>query len=266
MKKSFWRVGLLVVAAIVVAGAGPLDASAAANRGNARRPYGVITGTVLDASGQPLAGALVKVLRDGAGQIVSESKSAADGSFIARVAPGRYLLRALAEGFNPATFTAVEIGPSTELVYRFNLQPAGEGRTTAERRPDRDDPKFKLRSQHARRSIFHGVEGEDETVEAAVAAIEEAEGEETAAALDEEGFAVGDGNDDERARAHAHAGLRRDLLRLFRQPARGQLRGGQLRARRAGQPRVRSDLRGSARRVRAPRSDRALPRRTRATA
>ena len=199
MKKSFWRVGLLVVAAIVVAGAGPLDASAAANRGSTRRPYGVITGTVLDGRGQPLAGALVKVLRDGAGQIVSESKSAADGSFIARVAPGRYLLRALAEGFNPATFTAVEIGPSTELVYRFNLQPAGEGRTTAERRPDRDDPKFKLRSQHARRSIFHGVEGEDETVEAAVAAIEEAEGDETAAALDEEGFAVGDGNDEERA-------------------------------------------------------------------
>ncbi len=130
------------------------------------------------------------------GQIVSESKSAADGSFIARVAPGRYLLRALAEGFNPATFTAVEIGPSTELVYRFNLQPAGEGRTTAERRADRNDPKFKLRSQHARRSIFHAGEGSDETVEAAIEAIEAAEeAQEHGEALGDDAAVAVDGDD-----------------------------------------------------------------------
>jgi hypothetical protein len=195
MRKSFWRVGLLFVAALAVTEASLLDASAA-NRN--RRPYGVITVTVLDGSGKPLAGELVKVMRDGANQIVSESQSAADGSFIARVVPGRYLLRALAEGFNPATFTAIEVGPSTELVYRFNLQPTGEGRTTPERRADRNDPKFKLRSQQARRSIFHAGDGADETVEAALGAIEEAEAaEENADTFGEE---TGDATDEDSAR------------------------------------------------------------------
>ena len=53
---------------------------------------------------------------------------------------------ALADGFTPATFTSVQVAPSTELVYRFNLQPAGEGRTAPERRADRNDPKFRIRA------------------------------------------------------------------------------------------------------------------------
>jgi hypothetical protein len=173
MRKTIWRVGVLLIATFAVAEAATLAAPMSASRG--RRPYGTISGTVLDSRGNPLAGALVKVLKDGVGQVVSESTSSEDGSFIARVAPGRYLLSALAKGFNPATFTAVDVGASSELVYRFNLQPAGEGRTTAERRSDRNDPKFKLRSQQARRSVFHAKEGGDDTVEAAIAQIEEEE-------------------------------------------------------------------------------------------
>lgn len=139
----------------------------------AARKLGTVSGTVRDSKGQPLAGALIKLLRDGAEQVVKETRSSADGSFAARIAPGRYVLSAIAEGFNSVTFTAVEVSPSAELVYRFNLVPLGQGRTVPERRADRNDPKWRLRAAQIHRSIFQANEDEDSTV-AAVAADEAA--------------------------------------------------------------------------------------------
>src|SRR5205085_344718 len=133
--------------------------------GGARRSsLGTISGAVLDRAGNPVAGALVKILRDGFNEVVKETKSASDGTFAARVTPGRYLIRALADGFTPATFSSVEVSPATELVYRFNLQPVGEGNTRPERRADRNNPKFRIRAAQARRSIFNASGAEDETV------------------------------------------------------------------------------------------------------
>src|SRR5919199_715688 len=140
--------------------------------GNARR-LGTISGTVRDQRGQPLAGALVQLLREGAKDIVKQTRSGVDGSFIARVAPGRYVLSAIAEGFDGVTFTAVQVNPSAELIYRFNLVPLGQGRTVPERRADRNDPKWRLRAAQASRSIFQAQEGADTTV----AAVEEAQAE-----------------------------------------------------------------------------------------
>jgi hypothetical protein len=162
MRKTYWRTCLILLAALTLSGeSGAASAFASGDGESTRRSsFGVISGTVLDSRGNPVAGALVKVLRDGLNEVVRETKSGADGSFSARVTPGRYLLRALAEGFTPATFSSVQISSSTELVYRFNLQPAGEGRTTPERRADRNDPKFRIRASQTRRSIFHA--GEDE--------------------------------------------------------------------------------------------------------
>jgi len=164
MRKFYWRTGLVLFAALVFAESGAPRASAAAPGGERHSSLGTISGTVLDSRGNPVAGALVKILRDGFNEVVKETKSAADGSFAARVTPGRYLVRALADGFTPATFTSVQVAPSTELVYRFNLQPAGEGRTAPERRADRNDPKFRIRAAQASRSIFNASEGEDATV------------------------------------------------------------------------------------------------------
>lgn len=164
MRKFYWRIGLVLLAALTLAGAGVPRAFAAAGGGERRSSLGTISGTVLDSRGNPVAGALVKILRDGFNEVVKETKSAADGSFVARVTPGRYLVRALADGFTPATFTSVQVAPSTELVYRFNLQPVGEGRTAPERRADRDNPKFRIRAAQARRSIFNAGGAEDETV------------------------------------------------------------------------------------------------------
>lgn len=166
MRKTYWRTSLALLAALVLSGeAGMANVFASVEGENTRRSsFGVISGTVLDSRGNPVAGALVKVLRDGLNEVVRETKSAADGSFSARVTPGRYLLRALAEGFTPATFSSVQISSSTELVYRFNLQPAGEGRTTPERRADRNDPKFRIRASQTRRSVFHAGEGDEAVV------------------------------------------------------------------------------------------------------
>lgn len=176
MRKIYWRLSLVLLAGLVLA-EGSSTAAYAAGNGGRRTGLGTITGTVRDPSGNPLGGALITVLRDGANEVVRQTRSAADGTFATRVTPGRYLLRALAEGFNPATFTAVEITPSSELVYRFHLEPAGQGRTTPERRPDRNDPKFKLRAAQRQRSIFQMEEGEDATVSAALASAAEAEAE-----------------------------------------------------------------------------------------
>ena len=150
--------GLLALVALVLCEAG---GATVVHGANTARRFGTITGSVRDQRGNPLAGALVMVLRDGAEEIVKQTKSAPDGSFTARIVPGRYILRAVAEGFNSATFSAVQINPAAELVYRFNLEPAGQGRTVAERRPDRRDPKFAMRANQIRRSIFnHGEDSE----------------------------------------------------------------------------------------------------------
>ncbi|HEX8353200.1 MAG TPA: carboxypeptidase-like regulatory domain-containing protein [Pyrinomonadaceae bacterium] len=174
MRKFNWRIFPALFAALALA-AGYAEGATAS--GGARRAgsLGTISGAVLDAKGNPVSGALVKILRDGFNEVVKETKSAADGTFAARVTPGRYLIRALADGFTPATFSSVQVSPSTELVYRFNLQPAGEGNTTPERRADRHDPKFRIRAAHARRSIFNAGDAEDETVRQVLEELEAAE-------------------------------------------------------------------------------------------
>ena len=198
MRKFNWRIFPLLLAtlSVVAAGGGTQQARGAEPPGGARRgsSLGTISGAVLDRAGNPVAGALVKILRDGFNEVVKETKSAADGTFAARVTPGRYLIRALAEGFTPATFSSVEVSPATELVYRFNLQPAGEGNTRPERRADRNDPKFRIRAAHARRSVFNAGDAEDETVRRV---LEEMEEEERVADAEEE-LALSDASQEEK--------------------------------------------------------------------
>ncbi len=178
MRKFNWRIFPVLLAAlsVVAADGGAQRAWGAEPSGGERRSsLGTISGAVLDRAGNPVAGALVKILRDGFNEVVKETKSASDGSFAARVIPGRYLIRAVADGFTPATFSSVEVSPATELVYRFNLQPVGSGNTRPERRADRDDPKFRIRAAHARRSVFNAGDAEDETVRRVLEELEEDE-------------------------------------------------------------------------------------------
>jgi hypothetical protein len=140
-----------------------------------------ITGTVRDNKGTPLAGAVIQLVREGAKAIVKQTRSAADGSFSARIPAGRYSLKAIADGFGEVLFPSVTVSPSEEISYRFNLEPVGSGRTLVEQRPDRDSAKWKLRAAHSTRSIFQADEGENPTIAAVEASQESA----NAATMDE---------------------------------------------------------------------------------
>src|SRR5258706_13369865 len=125
-----------------------------------------ITGAVTDNKGNPVSGALISLLREGASKVIKQTRTDAAGRFRARIAPGRYGIRAIAAGFNEVVFASVEVRASQELVYRFNLEPIGSGKTLPERRRDRDDVKWVLRSAQTRRSIFQAQEGEDADMQA----------------------------------------------------------------------------------------------------
>ena len=127
-----------------------------------------ITGSVKDDKGNPLAGAIVSLLKDGANVVIKETRTNNDGRFMAKIAPGRYSIRAIAEGFTAVAFASVEVRASQELIYRFNLEPIGSGKTLPERRKDREDVRWILRSAQTRRSIFQVQEGDDEDIRAAL--------------------------------------------------------------------------------------------------
>ncbi len=140
-----------------------------ASAGQAAAPsksLATITGTVKDHKGNPLVGAVVSLLREGAKQAAKEARTDEKGNFIAKVLPGKYGIKAIAAGFSEVVFSSVEVRASQELVYRFNLEPVGYGNTLPERRRDRDDVKWTLRSSQPKRSIFQIDEGEDATVAA----------------------------------------------------------------------------------------------------
>jgi Carboxypeptidase regulatory-like domain len=170
MKKALgFGLSLLMVSAVVALGSPPTPPG--------KGTLATIAGSVKDNKGNPLAGALVSLVREGATKVIRETRTAADGSFITTIAPGRYGIRAVAAGFSEVVFSAVEVRASQELIYRFNLEPVGSGKTLPERRKDRDDVKWTLRSAQTRRSIFQAQEGEDETLQAvadAESAVEEA--------------------------------------------------------------------------------------------
>jgi hypothetical protein len=151
----------LSLLALVSLSAGSIEA------GSSSKTLATISGIVTDNKGNPLAGALVSLLREGAvKQTVKHTLTDRQGRFIAKVTPGRYGIKAIATGFNEVAFNAVDVQASQELVYKFNLEPVGYGNTLPERRRDRDDVKWTLRSAQTRRSIFQVQEGEDPTVRA----------------------------------------------------------------------------------------------------
>jgi len=156
----------LALVSLVIGMAGVAQAAPA-------KSLGTVTGTVKDNKGNPLAGALVSLLREGAKQVAKEARTDDKGNFIAKVVPGRYGIRAIAQGFNEVVFSSVEVRASQELVYRFNLEPMGYGKTLPERRRDREDVKWTLRSTQNRRSIFQMEEGDDATVRAVADAEEQ---------------------------------------------------------------------------------------------
>ena len=140
--------------------------------GKGVRGLATITGTVRDNKGLPLAGAVIQLIREGANQLIKQTRTAADGSFSARIPAGRYSLKAVADGFGEVLFSSVQVSPSAEIAYRFNLEPTGSGRTVVDQHKDRDNIKWTLRAIQGRRSIFQANEGDDSTIAATEGAAE----------------------------------------------------------------------------------------------
>lgn len=166
MKRVFTVVFAAVVfSAFTIADAAPLTAG--------KKTLATIAGSVNDTKGNPVAGALVSLLKEGVKEAAKQVTTDAAGKFSTRIAPGRYGIRAIAQGFNEVVFSSFEVRASQELVYRFNLEPVGTGKTLPEQRRDRDDVKWTLRSSQTKRSIFQAQEGESGDIESIAAASSE---------------------------------------------------------------------------------------------
>ncbi|CAN5254000.1 hypothetical protein BH20ACI1_BH20ACI1_27000 [soil metagenome] len=143
---------------------------------------GIIKGIVRDKSGNPIADAYVSIFRNGTSNLLKQVRSAADGSFLAKIIPGTYTVLAVAEGFNPVTISEVEVDRSAEITYKFKLERSGGGNTLPEKRLDRNSSKWRIRSAQANRSIYQNKEGDAPIDENAVAESDEiSDGEEDTA-------------------------------------------------------------------------------------
>ncbi len=121
---------------------------------------GIIKGIVRDNSGNPIADAYVSIFRAGTSNLLKQVRSAADGSFLAKIIPGTYTVLAVAEGFNPITLSEVEVNRSAELTYKFKLERSGSGNTLPEKQIDRNSSKWRIRSAQMNRSIYQNKEGD----------------------------------------------------------------------------------------------------------
>ncbi|MEP6704757.1 MAG: carboxypeptidase regulatory-like domain-containing protein [Acidobacteriota bacterium] len=149
---------LVMVVAMVSAGHAATTASSTVTLERSSANLGTIKGMVRDAGGNPIADATVAIFK--ASRVLKQVRSAADGSFIAKILPGTYTLFAVAEGFNPVTLADIEIDGASQLVYGFKLERAGSGNTLPEKRLDRNNPKWVIRSAQTSRSIYQNTEGE----------------------------------------------------------------------------------------------------------
>jgi len=98
MRKAFKFSAPLVAIAVM------LMTTASSAYGKGPRGLATVSGTVRDHRGLPLSGALIQIIREGAKKVVTEARTAADGSFSAKIPAGRYSLKAVASGFSEVLF------------------------------------------------------------------------------------------------------------------------------------------------------------------
>jgi hypothetical protein len=120
---------------------------------------GIIKGIVRDESGSPIADAYVSIFRVGTSKLLKQVRSAADGSFLAKIIPGTYTILAIAQGFNSVTLGEVEVNRAAELSYGFKLERSGSGNTLPEKRLDRNSSKWRIRAAQNQRSIYQNQDG-----------------------------------------------------------------------------------------------------------
>lgn len=162
---------VMVLSLMTVAGIGVVQAKSPNGRSAG---FGIVKGIVRDTGGKPIIGALISIFNADSLELFKQIKSASDGTFNTRLIPGKYTIIAAANGFDSAGFSSVEVTRSSELVYKFKLQQSGLGKTVPEKRPDRKNSMWVIRSSQIRRSIYQHREGEQPAQED-TAIVEDAE-------------------------------------------------------------------------------------------
>jgi Carboxypeptidase regulatory-like domain len=180
---------VLILLAIVAAGSivAPESRAATLTAESGKGGLGTIKGIVRDEGGSPIADATVAIFRVGTAKLLKQVKSAVDGSFLAKILPGTYTVLAVAQGFNPATVSEVQVNQSAQLSYGFKLERAGSGNTLAEKKVDRNSSKWRIRAAQAQRSIYQTAAGNIPIDENAAAKNESVEVSETAPSDGESG-------------------------------------------------------------------------------
>ena len=155
---SYWVVGCIVSAWFL----SPI--SSGSNSVEAATSLALISGTVKDDAGKPLAGAAVALFTAQPGQTIGGSllkslTTDAAGQFKANVLPGMYRLRAAADGFRP-TFTLVTLDTVNKITHNFALRRVG---AIVESRGDKGDYRWIGRSVPRSIMHYHGEEDYEES-------------------------------------------------------------------------------------------------------
>jgi hypothetical protein len=116
---------------------------------------GSIRGSVKDAEGKPLAGAAVVVLADAEtakeDKIVKRASTDKDGKFIASgITPGRYRVKAEADGFSPVELAASVVANKATIFDSIRLR-----QVSLLSEQTRLDPNPKYSARRARGSVLH---------------------------------------------------------------------------------------------------------------
>src|SRR6202051_2519981 len=131
-----------------------LAASAGAKQG-----FGTISGVVLDPSGTPQMGAIVWLISEDGGRIVSQILSNQYGAFFTHhLKPGTYDVRVSVAGFLPAMERHVAVMSNLTTLLRVQVDTVFSSLDTLRRKSDapaeQDDWKWVLRSSTATRTIL----------------------------------------------------------------------------------------------------------------
>lgn len=156
--RVFFAASLALLAATFTSAGEPVPASVTIEKA----PLGVIKGVVRDTGGSPIAEASVAIFHSGTTKLLKQVVSGRDGSFLARIVPGKYTVLAVAYGFNPSYIFGVDVGRSAEITYGFKLERAGSGNTLPEKRLDKNSSKWRIRAAQMQRAIYQHRDGESE--------------------------------------------------------------------------------------------------------
>lgn len=160
IRKTLTASTLLLAVSVSSVSAMPLvPATAEAAPLPAASNLAIIKGFVKDQTGSPIADATVAIFRVGTTKLLKQVRSSSDGAYLARILPGKYTVLAVAEGFNPVSLAAIDVGSASQLNYGFKLERAGSGNTLPEKKLDRNNPKWIIRSAQTSRSIYQNSEG-----------------------------------------------------------------------------------------------------------